>query len=128
VGAEVERRAGTNVQRKVGRRLEGGGAIADPEDPRGAAVGFVGPAPVLVRGRGGDEVKRSLREVGVRLDADLSSRDRLAVGVDQPPPDQGFAVEGEGSLLLFVAGKARGDRLAAGHARAGTEVVDEHFV
>ncbi len=116
------------MEREVGRGLEGAGAIADPEDPRGAAVGLVGPASVLIRGRGGDEVKRPPFEIGVRLDADLSPGDRLAVGVDQPPADQGFAVEGERSLLLFVAGEACGDRLAAGNARAGAEVVDEHFV
>lgn len=79
VGAEVESRARSDVQREVGRRLEGAGAIADPEDPRGAAVGLVGPAAVLVRGRGSDEVKRPPFKIGVCLDADLSSRDRLAV-------------------------------------------------
>ena len=79
VGAEVEGRAGADVQREVSRRLKSTGAIADSEDPRGAAVGLVGPAAVLVRGRGGDEVKRPPFEVGVRLDADLSSRNRLSV-------------------------------------------------
>src|SRR6476646_2374612 len=116
------------MQHEVGRRLEGAGAIADPEDPRGAAVGLVGPASVLVRGRGGDEVKWPSFEIRMRLNADLRPRDRLAVGVDEASPDQSFAVEGEGSLILCVTGEAPGNRLSAGNARSRAEVVDEDFV